>query len=138
MADNNSKTFDRTLAVMAVFAALTAVLALVAALRAGETPVQAAEADETASANIELAEWEITGDLEVPQGELTITLSNTGSMIHNLTFENGLRSDDVNAGETVSVEVGELQPGSYTIFCDIPGHRAAGMEARLVVSGDAG
>jgi len=134
---NNSKTFDRTLAVMAVFAALTAVLAVVAALRAGETPARAAEDGGPATANIELAEWEIAGDLEVPAGDLTITLSNTGSMVHNLVLENGPRSVDVNAGESVALEVGRLEPGTYTIFCDIPGHRAAGMEGRLAVGGPA-
>ena len=137
MADNNTKTFDRTLAVMAVFAALTALLAVVAAIRAGEAPAQAAEDGGSVTANIELAEWEVTGDLEVAPGELTITLSNSGTMVHNLVFENGPRSVDVNAGETVTLEAGQLEPGAYTIFCDIAGHRAAGMEARLVVSGDA-
>ena len=141
MAENNSKTFDRALWVMALFAVLTAVLAAVAAFRGGDTPASAAESPSDSgavTANIELSEWAITGDLEVPAGDLTITLSNTGSMAHNLVFENGPRSPDVNAGETVTVEVGNLEPGSYTIFCDIPGHQAAGMEARLVVSGEVG
>lgn len=138
--ETSSKTFDRALAVMAIFAVLTAALAGVAAVRAGEAPAEEAAAEEggPVTANIELAEWSITGDLEVPPGDLTITLSNTGSMAHNLVFENGPRSVDVNAGETVTMEVGELEPGTYTIFCDIPGHQAAGMEARLVVTGTPG
>jgi FtsP/CotA-like multicopper oxidase with cupredoxin domain len=134
--ETNSKTFDRALAAMAVFAALTAALAGVAAVRAGDSPAaEAAEEGGPVTANIELTEWSITGDLEVAPGDLTITLSNTGTMVHNLVFENGPRSVDVNSGETVTLEVGDLEPGTYVIYCDIAGHRSAGMEARLVVKG---
>ena len=135
--ETNSKTFDRALALMAVFAVLTAILAGVAAFRGGGASAEAAEGEDGGSvtANIELNEWSITGDLEVGPGDLTITLSNSGTMVHNLVFENGPRSVDINSGETVTLEVGELEPGTYVIYCDIAGHRAAGMEARLVVTG---
>ena len=134
---DNSKTFDRALAIMALFAVLTAVLAGVAAVRAGGSSGEAAAPEDggPVTANIELNEWSITGDLEVAPGNLTITLTNTGTMVHNLVFENGPGSSDLNPGETVTFEVGELEPGTYTIYCDIAGHRAAGMEARLVVTG---
>jgi|CXWL01.1.fsa_nt_gi plastocyanin len=31
-----------------------------------------------------------------------------------------------------------IQPGEYTIYCDVPGHRAGGMVATLTVAGEAG
>ena len=133
-ASDNTRTFDRAMMVMAVFAVLTTALALIAAIRAGDSPASAAE-DGPVTASIELSEWAITGDLEVPPGDLTIRLSNGGSMVHNLAFENGPQSADINSGDETSFAVGQLQPGTYTIFCNIAGHRAAGMEARLVVAG---
>ncbi|HEU4894809.1 MAG TPA: multicopper oxidase domain-containing protein [Acidimicrobiia bacterium] len=132
---DNSRTFDRALLVMSMFAVLTAVLAGVTAFRSGGASAEAAEEGGPVTANIELSEWAITGDLEVPPGELTITVSNAGTMAHNLVFENGPRSADLNAGDTVTLDVGSLEPGTYVIYCDIAGHRAAGMEARLVVTG---
>ena len=123
---------------MGVFAVLTAILALVAAVRGGSGDEEAAGGDgdnAPVTASIELNEWSISGDLTVPPGPLTLEISNTGSMIHNLVFEDGTRSVDLNPGETTTLEVGELPSGTYTIFCDIPGHRGAGMEAFLVVTG---
>ena len=132
---DNSKTFDRALLLMAVFAVLTAALAGVAAFRAGAAEPGDEAGTGPMDANITLSEWAISGDLTVDPGDLTITITNDGTMVHNLVFENGPRSADVSPGETVTFEVGELTPGTYTIYCDIAGHRAAGMEAFFVVTG---
>jgi plastocyanin len=32
----------------------------------------------------------------------------------------------------------EIKPGEYTIYCDVGTHRAGGMEATLIVTGDPG
>jgi hypothetical protein len=37
-------------------------------------------------------------------------------MAHNLVFEDGTRTPDINPGETFTLEVGELAAGTYTIF----------------------
>jgi uncharacterized cupredoxin-like copper-binding protein len=39
-------------------------------------------------------------------------------------------------GEEVDKKKIDLQPGTFTIYCNVPGHEAAGMIAKLVV-GDA-
>lgn len=69
-----------------------------------------------------------------PAGELTFALDNQGAAVHNVVIEE--------LGDTVVVEAngGEsatgtqaLEPGSYTYYCSIPGHRGAGMEGSLEV-----
>ncbi len=58
-----------------------------------------------------------------------------GSLPHNLVVETP--SEDVLVVECGGREaaVGDLavEPGTYTFFCDIPGHREAGMEGSVTV-----
>ncbi|MDP8978487.1 MAG: plastocyanin/azurin family copper-binding protein [Actinomycetota bacterium] len=57
-----------------------------------------------------------------------------GSINHNVTFEgvnDGEPAVEADGGETATGTV-DLQPGTYTYFCSVPGHRAAGMEGTLV------
>lgn len=131
----SASVFDKALWTFAVFGALTAVLALVAALRGpadASTEAIAPTSDEV-TALLELTEFRIDGDLEIPAGDVQIELINTGAALHNLVMEDGPSSVDLNSGETTTLDIGQLDPGVYTIFCDIAGHRDAGMEAQLVV-----
>ena len=74
-------------------------------------------------------------ELRAGAGEVSITIDNEGSAVHNVVIEE--------AGDTTVVEAEggasdtgtiELEAGSYTFYCDIPGHRAAGMEGTLIVT----
>lgn len=138
MATDSAKTFDRFLVILALMGVLTVGLAVVAAIRAPAGGVggdgAAGEGDVgPVQAEIELSEFAISGQLNVEPGELSLVLENVGGQVHNLAFENGPQSPDINGGETTTFEVGELAEGTYTVFCAIAGHREAGMEARLVV-----
>lgn len=63
-----------------------------------------------------------------------ITLVNIGAVEHDLVVEDqpGVAAIHVEPGETTTGEV-NLGAGTYTFFCTIPGHRAAGMEGTLTV-----
>jgi FtsP/CotA-like multicopper oxidase with cupredoxin domain len=57
--------------------------------------------------------------------------------VHNLTVEGGPATPDLSGGESASLDLGALSEGTYVVFCSIPGHREAGMEASLAVTGGA-
>ena len=76
---------------------------------------------------------------ELTSGEHVFRLENEGLLPHNVTIE---ELDDrtvvhVSGGETGTGQV-ELPPGTYTYYCDVPGHRLAGMEGTFEVTEQAG
>jgi uncharacterized cupredoxin-like copper-binding protein len=81
---------------------------------------------------IELGEMYIAGDLTAPaDGSLMVV--NAGAAPHNLTVEAGPHTPDLNGGDAYEMPLAPLTPATYTVFCSIPGHREAGMEAELVL-----
>lgn len=75
--------------------------------------------------------------LSASAGELTVELTSEPSVEHTFVIE-GINADEpvteAPAGETATETV-TLEPGSYTFYCSVPGHRAAGMEGTLTVEG---
>jgi plastocyanin len=76
-----------------------------------------------------------TTSLEATAGNVTIDFTNDSSISHDVKIEgNGVSeegTDQVTGGSTSATL--DLQPGTYTFFCSVDGHRAAGMEGTLVV-----
>ncbi len=74
----------------------------------------------------------------VPAGKVIIEFVNHGQDEHNLHAVEP--ADGSEAGSLANTAPGahpdltlELRPGSYTLFCSLPGHEAKGMKATLVV-----
>lgn len=73
----------------------------------------------------------------LPPGETELVLENNGAIIHNVVFEeSGEKVLEAEGGETDQATV-TLEAGEISYFCDIAGHREAGMEGSLTVSEDA-
>ena len=72
-------------------------------------------------------------DLTTTAGPTTVVLDNQGALEHDVVI---LETDAVVArapgGSTDSGTV-DLEPGTYTFYCSVTGHREAGMEGTLVV-----
>jgi plastocyanin len=73
--------------------------------------------------------------LEASAGEVTIDFTNDSSLQHNVTLDGpGVEDEgtDTISGSSTSTTL-ELQTGTYTFYCSVDGHRAAGMEGKIVV-----
>ncbi|TFD03127.1 hypothetical protein E3T25_07285 [Cryobacterium sandaracinum] len=66
-------------------------------------------------------------------GETTIRFTNKGTTGHDLLIDELHVHLMADAGETVEADV-TLAPGTYAVYCSIPGHRSGGMEGTLTVS----
>lgn len=68
-------------------------------------------------------------------GEVQVALTNEGAIEHSWVVEGreaDLRLYTQQAGQTDEGSI-TLEAGSYTYYCDIPGHRQAGMDGELTV-----
>jgi uncharacterized cupredoxin-like copper-binding protein len=72
---------------------------------------------------------------EAQAGEVEFTLVNDGSIEHTLLIKGvgDFKLGVAGSGDTDQGSV-ELEPGEYTLYCDVAGHEAAGMVAELTVS----
>ncbi len=66
---------------------------------------------------------------------VTIKLKNTGAALHTFSIDSLKIDVDVSPGETVDVVIPKgTAPGTYEFYCDIPGHKEAGMVGTMVVT----
>lgn len=72
--------------------------------------------------------------LSAPAGEITLDLTNDSPVPHNIAVDgaDGV-SDTIQDGGTAKLTV-NLPAGTYEYYCNIPGHRQAGMVGTLTVN----
>lgn len=105
-----------------------------------DEPGEIEEEEQAASTTLKLAASPTdlafdTTELSAKAGKVTIDFDNPSAIPHNVVIE---KDGEELAGfepiaegeEEVSAD---LEPGSYTFLCTVPGHAQAGMEGTLVV-----
>ena len=74
--------------------------------------------------------------VQAPAGSITVSYDNQADIPHDVTVEDQsgqeLGATDVITASTAETTV-DLQPGTYTFYCSVPGHREQGMEGTLTV-----
>jgi plastocyanin len=71
--------------------------------------------------------------LRAPAGRVSVTLANRDPFVHNITID-ALHVQIVAGGNQAREGSFTAAPGTYTFYCSIPGHRAAGMVGTLTVT----
>jgi plastocyanin len=96
---------------------------------AGGTPTADAREVEVEASNFEFDPDKITIDA---QEEIALELQSQDNP-HDFAVEGLGLVADVGAGDDSVQRLRIDQPGTYTFFCTLPGHRDGGMEGTLVV-----
>ncbi len=87
-----------------------------------------------ATLDVTLADFSIEPNSAAISDSGTITLTNAGATQHDLSIEGtSATSALVDPGSTGELKIDGVKPGTYTMFCTVPGHRAAGMEGKITV-----
>jgi uncharacterized cupredoxin-like copper-binding protein len=73
--------------------------------------------------------------LDAPAGSVTFAFDNPASLEHDFCIED--EGGDLGCTDRITQSSSELmadlEPGTYTFYCSVPGHREGGMEGELTV-----
>ena len=84
--------------------------------------------------NVDLGEYFIHGELTAPAGEVRLHAFNQGGITHNVGIRGGRISNDIQPGRDTTIDIGNLAPGEYELYCDVPDHAQHGMVAKLIIT----
>ena len=98
----------------------------------------------TASGSAEVIEVEL-GDLfiepaeiELGGGPVRFEVVNNGKAEHNFAVEGVAASEMLPPGGRTTLEVAEMEPGTYAFYCEVGGHKQGGMVGELMVGSGGG
>jgi uncharacterized cupredoxin-like copper-binding protein len=105
---------------------------------AGGGAAKASVAPVAFHASVDLSDFKITPAAFTVSGPVVvITVYNDGAISHNLYIGDAsgmvvMHSRTLAAGQSETIR-GALPPGTYTTYCELPGHEGLGMEGTLIV-----
>jgi len=122
------------LGILGLIAGLIA-LAFVALVRDDNGGGDGGSGTASSALDISLSEFAIDGELGAPAGAVTLNIVNAGAIEHNVAVrELDVQSNNLQSRGVDTLALGELEPGTYELYCSIPGHAESGMVADLEIS----
>ena len=84
------------------------------------------------AAPVTLTEFSITPLMITASQDGGLDITNTGTVEHNLAVQGtDLKTAMIPSGGTAHLDLSGLAAGTYTVFCEVAGHQASGMQAML-------
>ncbi|GBC76224.1 Iron uptake system component EfeO [bacterium HR07] len=77
----------------------------------------------------------IPARMTIKAGKVRFVVKNQGTIDHGFEVEGGGIEEEIDPfppGQTRSLEL-ELAPGTYEVYCQVPGHKELGMKGELIV-----
>jgi uncharacterized cupredoxin-like copper-binding protein len=136
--ERKARARNRVLAATgAVLLVAVAVVVVVVVLSRGGSKGPPPAAFVGTTVDVALSEYAIRGNLTAPAGEVRLHAFNQGGATHNVGVRGGHISNDLRPGAETTVDIGNLAPGTYQLYCDISDHAQRGMVANLVITAPA-
>ena len=121
------------LTLFGVLGVLAIVVAVVVGSGKGDGASSTSTADTTAA--VTLSEFTISPSTVNATTGAGIHVTNNGQVQHNLAVDGtNLATPMIDPGKSEHLDLSSLSPGNYTLICQVPGHKDAGMKAALHVT----
>ena len=65
---------------------------------------------------------------------MRLQATNIGRDRHNVGVRGGPISGDLLPGASLTLDLGQMAPGTYELYCDLPKHVESGMTATLTIT----
>ncbi|MGV0624624.1 multicopper oxidase domain-containing protein [Mycolicibacter minnesotensis] len=123
---------------VAASAVIAAAVALTLGLGAPASPGAAGAAAATRTVEVALENMRFVPNvIEVPAGtRLVLRVTNVDGLPHDLRVDSGEHTPRLNRGQTAVLDLGVVHQ-DRDVWCDVPGHRAAGMTMSIRAVGGA-
>ncbi len=120
--------------VMLVAFASVALIAAVVMTRS-ESGSGAASAPTAPGTPVTLTEFAIAPEMVMATTAGGLDITNNGSVAHDVAVDGtDIATPTIEPGTTAHLDLSSLAPGTYTLYCQVAGHAAAGMKAMLHLS----
>ena len=123
---------QKTLKSLAALALLVIAALTLAACGGGGSPTQAPVIVNIKAVDIKYDVNTITAKVGQP---VTVNLQNTGALEHSFVIDQfNVKLEHVQAGQSATATFTPTAAGTYEFYCDVAGHKDAGMKGTLTVN----